>query len=279
MNYIELTLLINNSNGFETDVVIDSLATVGFESFVSTLDGIKAYCAASTFNKIDLVAWKKTLSFDIQVDYSVKEIEDRDWNEEWEKNYFTPIVIDNQCIVHSSFHKDIPKATYDILIDPKMAFGTGHHETTELMMEELLQLDISGKSLLDMGCGTGILAILACMKGASAITAIDIDKWAFDNTKENCTLNNCPTINVEMGDAELLTGRRFDVILANINRNSLLNDMHIYACCLQKDGIVMMSGFYMTDIPAIEEEAKKHNLLLTCFKEKNNWVVTLFNKL
>ncbi|MDP4202316.1 MAG: 50S ribosomal protein L11 methyltransferase [Bacteroidota bacterium] len=278
MDYIELTLSLNNSRGFENDIISATLAEIGYESFVYTNDGMKAYCAASLFDEKDLKNWKETLPCDIEVEFTFELIKDKNWNEEWEKHYFSPIVIGDDCVIHSSFHTDVPKAKYDILIDPKMSFGTGHHETTSLIIGELIKMDVTGKSLLDMGCGTGVLAILAAMKGAQPITAIDIDEWAYDNTVENIRLNGYPDIEVAKGGAELLAGRRFDIVLANINRNILLNDMKHYAACLSSGGQLLMSGFYKTDMPAIEAEATENGLTFIKFEEKNNWVTTVYEK-
>ncbi len=279
MDYIELTLSLNNLRGFENDIVSATLAEIGFESFIYTNDGVKAYCAASLFDEKELKNWKESLPCAIDVEYTFELIKDKNWNEEWEKHYFSPIIIGDNCVViHSSFHTDIPKATYDILIDPKMSFGTGHHETTSLIIGELIKMDVAGKSLLDMGCGTGVLAILADMKGAKPITAIDIDEWAYKNTVENIRLNSCPDIKTLMGGAELLAGEKFDIILANINRNILLTDMKHYAACLSAGGMLLMSGFYKTDMPAIESEAKENGLTFVKFEEKNNWVTTVYEK-
>jgi ribosomal protein L11 methyltransferase len=279
MDYIELALHINNLRGFEHDLIAYELGDLGFDSFEYNEDGIKAYCAASLFDENRIEAWQKGLPDDMRVKYSFTLIKEQNWNEIWEKNYFSPIVIDSDCVIHSSFHQDIPKAKYDILIDPKMSFGTGHHETTILMVSSLLKLEVYGKSLLDMGCGTGILAILAAMKGASPITAIDIDEWAFKNTQENILLNGFPAIQVEQGGAELLSGRKYDIILANINRNILLADMNHYAACLDHDKLLLMSGFYDTDRLVIDDEAQKLGLQMIRFEENNKWVATLYQKL
>jgi ribosomal protein L11 methyltransferase len=279
MDYIELALHINNLRGFEHDLIAYELGDLGFDSFEYNEDGIKAYCAASLFDENRIEAWQKGLPDDMRVKYSLTLIKEQNWNEIWEKNYFSPIVIDSDCVIHSSFHQDIPKAKYDILIDPKMSFGTGHHETTILMVSSLLKLEVYGKSLLDMGCGTGILAILAAMKGASPITAIDIDEWAFKNTQENILLNGFPAIQVEQGGAELLSGRKYDIILANINRNILLADMNHYAACLDHDKLLLMSGFYDTDRLVIDDEAQKLGLQMIRFEENNKWVATLYQKL
>jgi ribosomal protein L11 methyltransferase len=278
MDYIELVLFVNNSRGFENDIAAASLAEIGFESFVYNNDGLTAYCAASLFSENELKNWKDNLPYQIEASYSWSVVKDRNWNEEWEKHYFSPIVIGNECVIHSSFHTDVPRATYDILIDPKMSFGTGHHETTSLIISELIDTELVNKSLLDMGCGTGVLAILAAMKGADPIMAIDIDEWAFENTLENIRLNGYPDIEVSQGGAELLGGRHFDIVLANINRNILLNDMKHYALCLSAGGQLIMSGFYKTDMPAIEAEAIENGLSFVSFREKNNWVAVVYRK-
>jgi len=210
--------------------------------------------------------------FEASIDYKVTQIESKNWNEEWEKHYFEPIVIGNECVIHSSFHKNVPKAKYDIVIDPKMAFGTGHHETTSLVIGRLLQMDLQDKTLLDMGCGTAVLAILAAMRGAKDIVAIDIDTWCTENSIENIAMNNIRDIDVQLGGAELLAGLHFDIVVANINRNILLADMEQYAACLSTGGELYMSGFYVQDIPLIEAEANRNGLTLIDYHEKNNWV-------
>ena len=204
-------------------------------------------------------------------------MEGKDWNEEWEKNFFQPIIIGNRCVIHSTFHQDIPKAEYDIVINPQMAFGTGHHETTSLIIEELLDSELKDKSLLDMGCGTSILAILARMRGARPCTAIDIDEWCVRNSIENIELNHVDDIAVSQGDASSLTGKGpFDVIIANINRNILLNDMKQYVASMHTDSELYMSGFYVDDITAIREEAEKNGLTFVHYKEKNRWAEVKF---
>lgn len=279
MEFIELTIKINNSSGFEQDLMAFELGEIGFDSFEYTDNGLKAYCPVTVFDEKKIDDLNKAHIKDIPFSYSFKLIPDQNWNEIWEKNYFSPIVIGNECVIHSSFHQQVPKAKYDILIDPKMSFGTGHHETTILMVTLLLQMDVKGHSVLDMGCGTGILAILAAMKGASSVTAIDIDEWSFNNTIENIVQNGYSSIQVEHGGAELLTGRNFDVILANINRNILLADMKHYAACLKPGKLLLMSGFYDIDRPAINDEAQKLNLKEVRHEEMNHWIATLYEKL
>ena len=214
---------------------------------------------------------------DTEITYNYVEAEDKNWNEEWEKNFFQPIVIGNRCVIHSTFHHDVPKAEYDIVINPQMAFGTGHHETTSLIISELLNSELEGKSLLDMGCGTSILAILARMRGATPCTAIDIDEWCVRNSIENIELNKVTDIDVELGDAGTLQGKGpFDVVIANINRNILLNDMKQYVACMHPGSELYMSGFYVDDIPVIREEAERNGLNFIHHQEKNHWAAVKF---
>lgn len=280
MYYIEVNFITSQFESFVTDMLTGLLADIGFDSFSENEQGLIAYIPKDKFDESLL---RETLEdFPIgnhSISYTLKEIPPTNWNEEWEKHYFEPILIENKCIIHSSFHQNIPQVDYDILIDPKMAFGTGHHETTSLMLAELLELDLQKKSFLDMGCGTAVLAILASMKGASPVVAIDIDEWAFENALENIALNNTNTVQVKKGGAELLQNEgTFDYIFANINRNILLNDMEAYAACMHHGSVLYMSGFYVQDIPAITDKASSLGLLYNSFKEKNNWAAIHFVK-
>ena len=273
MDFIQVTFTIEPYEEYIADVLASELGEIGFDSFVPTSNGMDAFVPAAKFNDNLLKDLLADFVFEATIDYKVTQIETKNWNEEWEKHYFEPIVIGNECVIHSSFHKNIPNAKYDIVIDPKMAFGTGHHETTSLVIGELLTMDLEGKTLLDMGCGTAVLAILAAMRGAGDMVAIDIDKWCTDNSLENIELNHVSGIDVQLGGAELLDGLHFDIVLANINRNILLADMEKYAACLSVGGELYMSGFYKEDIPLIEAEANRNGLKLISFKEKNNWAV------
>lgn len=278
MKYFEITFTAQPCNEIVTDVLSALIAEIGFESFVECEGGIQAYIQQSLF---DEGALKNVLADfplpDTNITYSIFEPEDKDWNEEWEKNFFQPIVIDNRCVIHSTFHKDYPKAEYDIVINPQMAFGTGHHETTSSILGELLDADLKGKSVLDMGCGTSILAILASMRGADPVTAIDIDDWCVNNSRDNIALNNIHNITVELGDASLLEGRQpFDVIIANINRNILMNDMAAYTNCMHSSSEIYMSGFYVEDIPVLREKAESLGLDFVHHREKNNWAAVKF---
>ena len=273
MKYFEVTFSANPCNETITDILSALTAEIGFESFVECEGGMQAYIQQSLF---DEEALKNIIADfpipDTKITYTITEPEDKDWNEEWEKNFFQPIVIEDRCVIHSTFHKDYPKAEYDIVINPQMAFGTGHHETTSSILGELLDADLKGKSVLDMGCGTSILAILASMRGADPVTAIDIDDWCVNNSRDNIALNNINNITVELGDASLLKGRKpFDVIIANINRNILLNDMAAYTACMHKGSEIYMSGFYVQDIDAIRSKGESLGLKFVHYREKNNW--------
>lgn len=278
MKYLEFTFHTTPCTEIVNDVLSAVLGEAGFESFVEQTDGIAAYIQKDLYNATVL---KEALADfplpDTQVEYAYQEAEDKDWNEEWEKNFFQPIVIGDRCCIHSTFHKDTPKTEYEILINPQMAFGTGHHETTSSIISELLNADLKDKSVLDMGCGTSILAILASMRGANPVTAIDIDDWCVNNSKDNIILNQINNITVELGDASLLKGRKpFDVIIANINRNILLADMPQYAACMHAGSELYMSGFYVQDIPVIREKAENLGMKFIHYREKNNWAAVKF---
>ncbi|WP_299055016.1 50S ribosomal protein L11 methyltransferase [uncultured Polaribacter sp.] len=260
-----------------TEILIAELGNVGFESFVENENGVTAY--------IQKEVWKTTILDDIfilnsdefSIEYNQKEVAQTNWNAEWEKN-FSPIQVDDLVSVRAPFHQN-PNLKYDIVIEPKMSFGTGHHETTHMMIQHLLKLNLEDKKVLDMGCGTGILAIFAEMKGANPIDAIDIDNWCYENSLENVTRNKCTNISVYEGDSSLLTNKKYDVIIANINRNILLMDMQIYTNCLHENGVLLLSGFYQDDITIIDAEVSKYNLKLETFIERNNWVALKYNKL
>lgn len=278
MKYLEVTFTTHPCNETVNDVVSALAGDIGFESFVECEGGIQAYIQQALFNKEVLDEMISEFPIpNAKVEYTVKEAEDKNWNEEWEKNFFQPIIIGDRCVIHSTFHRDIPQAEYDIVINPQIAFGTGHHETTSLIIGELLDNDLQGKSLLDMGCGTSILAILARMRGAAPCTAVDIDEWCVRNSLENIELNGVDRISVFQGDASLLKDQGpFDVIIANINRNILLNDMKRYVSCMHPGSELYMSGFYVDDIPVIQAEAEHNGLRFIHHKEKNRWAAVKF---
>lgn len=258
------------------EILIAELGYAGFESFVETETGVTAYIQKGEWHNDILKDIYALQSDEFEITYTHEEIEQVNWNEEWEKN-FNPIVVDNLCSVRAPFHEK-PETKYDIIIEPKMSFGTGHHETTHMMLQHLLTADLKDKTVLDMGCGTGVLAILAALRGAKHIEAIDIDNWCYVNSLENIERNNVPHINVYEGDASLLIDKHYDVIIANINRNILLNDITIYAKCLNENGTLYLSGFYNNDIESIEEECNKNGLVFEAKLERNNWVALQFKK-
>ncbi|MFZ4670746.1 MAG: 50S ribosomal protein L11 methyltransferase [Flavobacterium sp.] len=253
-----------------SEILIAELGEKPFESFIETTDGFSAYIQKNLYTNdlIDDIYLFQSSEFNIS--YTIEEIDQVNWNEEWEKN-FEPIDVDGKCHIRAPFH---PKTTaeYDIVIEPKMSFGTGHHETTHMMIQHLLETDVADLKTLDMGCGTAILAILAEMKGAKPIDAIDIDNWCYLNSIENAERNNCHEIRVYEGDATLLEDKNYDVIIANINRNILLNDMQHYVDCLNKDGILLLSGFYTEDIPFIDASCTEKGLTFVKKFERNKWV-------
>ena len=253
-----------------SEILVAELGELPFESFIDSDSGIVAYIQKQFWTENILDDLHILSSAEFQVSYTIEEIDQVNWNEEWEKN-FEAIEVDGICHVRAPFH---PKtdAKFDIVIEPKMSFGTGHHETTHMMIQHLLETDVAGKKTLDMGCGTAILAILAEMKGAQPIDAIDIDNWCYLNSIENAERNNCTQISVYEGDADLLKGKKYDLIIANINRNILLNDMQTYVDCLNKDGILLLSGFYTDDIPFIDASCTEKGLTYVKKFERNNWV-------
>ena len=273
MNYYELSFTYSSpiENAIINDILAAELGEIGFESFSENRNGLQGYIAESLYdaevlqNKLDDFPLEG-----IKIQFTEAFIKDKDWNEEWEKNYFKPIRIEKKCIIRASFHE---------IIDPKMAFDTGNHETTYLMINEMLALDLEGKELLDMGCGTAVLAILARMKGAKRVVGIDIDRWAYNNALENIRLNHTDDIQIVLGGAEQIPEfGQFDIVFANINRNILLNDIQHYNQCLRPGGLLYMSGFYEQDIPVIEEECKQHGLTLLSHTEMSNWVAVKVQK-
>ena len=241
-------------------------------------NGIKGYIQEALYNEDALRGMLENFPMEnTEISFEAVPQEDKDWNEEWEKNFFQPIILDNRCVIHSTFHKNVPQAEYDILINPQMAFGTGHHETTSLILGELLDADLQGKSLLDMGCGTSILAILAAMRGAGPITAIDIDDWCVSNSKDNIQLNHITNITVELGDASSLKGRSpFDIIIANINRNILIADMSAFAIHIKPGGVLILSGFYESDVTMLTRSATENGLVLHDVITDEEWASASF---
>jgi len=282
MDYFELTFTYNSSieDNIINDILAAELGAIGFESFSEIAHGLQAYIQTVDFNpeKLDALLNDFPLT-GILFQYKQKHIEEQNWNEEWEKNYFQPIRVEDKCLIRASFHPEESGFEHEIIINPKMAFGTGNHATTYLMIKEILSIDLKDKNILDMGCGTAVLAILAAKKGARQLVAIDIDEWAYNNALENCELNKTNQIEVKFGGAEQIKSTdSFDYIFANINRNILLNDIQTYAPALTPGGFLYMSGFYTEDIPVIEAECNRNNLSLISYTQKDNWAAVKTKK-
>lgn len=275
-DYTALRVDATPCNSDITDLAAAALAEAGYESFCPDEKGLTAYIPASSFSLEK--AEQALADFPIDTAFTLRSdrIEGRDWNAEWEKNYYKPIVIGSRCVIHSTFHTDVPHAEYDIAIDPRMAFGTGHHATTSQMLEHLLDADLRGKSVIDMGTGTGILAILAKMLGAAQTIGIEIDEGAWLNAVDNARLNGVE-INLVNGDVTALeTLGEADVFLANINRNIILADIEQYAAHLKRGGSMYLSGFYENDIPLVRARAEELGLSLVDTKMRDNWVAVHF---
>lgn len=273
MNYLEFNFKVKPLQP-AVEILMAELGNVGFESFVETEKGVLAYIQKKEWNDTLLKDIFILQSNEFKISYTIKEIKQENWNAKWEQS-FSPIVVDNICTIRAPFHKET-NTLYDIIIEPKMSFGTGHHETTYMMIAHMLQLNFENKSVLDMGCGTGVLAVLAEKLGAKKVTAIDIDNWCYENSMENAEKNNCQKITVLEGDATLLGTETYDIILANINRNILIRDLPKYITCLNKNGVLVLSGFYQNDIESIVEVCEKKLLKLTGTREKNKWVSLKF---
>lgn len=255
-----------------TDLLAAMLGDAGFESFVPDENGLTAYIRAEDFNAetVNEIVGECPLISEAIV--SSEFIEGRDWNSEWERNYFRPIAVGDRCVIHSSFHTDYPKLPLEIIIDPKMAFGTGHHATTSLVIEQMLSMDLTKRTVIDMGTGTGILAILAAMLGASHVTGIEIDPMACENAAENVVTNHHPEIDIRLGDATLLDDiLPADLFIANINRNIIMADIASYAAALKSGGVMLLSGFYEKDIPLVAECAAPFGLMEENHLVRDEW--------
>lgn len=297
MKYLEFTFTTSPAGEAVHDVLAAVLAEAGFDSFAdtATLDSpcmpggsdpespefasatetgqLKAYVRQDLYDASVLEAALREFPLPgVSISYEMAEAEDKDWNAEWESHYFQPLVIGGRCVVASTFHHDLPAADYKVLINPQMSFGTGHHATTAQMVGRLLDDDPAGRTVLDMGCGTGILAIFARMRGAAACLAVDNDEWCVRNTRENIALNGVTGIEVRLGDAAALPEvPTFDIVMANINRNILLADMARYAACMKPGAALCMSGFYTDDTPRIRQEAERQGLRFVDERVQDRW--------
>ena len=276
MNYYACSFS-NPENEILKDMFMELLGEIGFDSFMDTDEGFEAYCQEPLLNEEELNGIMQMEQF-ANVKMLKKElIPDQDWNATWEASY-EPVIINEFCRIRAPFHKVEGSYKYDLIIEPKMSFGTAHHETTSQIIELMLQSDFTGLNLLDMGSGTGVLAILAKKLGSATTVAIDNDEWAYRNALDNIRLNDENDIVVELGDANSLNDRQFDVILANINRNILLRDMKEYVKCLVDGGKIFFSGFYEEDLVLITKEAERLGLTYSNHVTKNNWTAAVFVK-
>ncbi|MGD0711654.1 MAG: 50S ribosomal protein L11 methyltransferase [Bacteroidales bacterium] len=275
MDYIEFNFTITPKES-GNEILTATLADIGFESFVETETGLLAYVPDTKFsvNEVEKLDILHNKEFNVMFDF--KTIPAKNWNEEWESSY-NPVTISDKCNVRAPFHPQNDKCKYDIIIEPKMSFGTAHHETTALMLEQILKLDLNHKTVLDMGCGTAVLSILAAKMGASIVTAIDIDEWAFNNSVENVEKNKADKVKVLFGDVSIVKDS-YDVVFANINRNILIKDIPEYTNHLNKSGLLLLSGFYEADVPIIADKAESNGMKSTGSFIKNNWVVLTFKK-
>ncbi|RFS17289.1 50S ribosomal protein L11 methyltransferase [Emticicia sp. C21] len=272
MDYIELTLQIDADF---VEILMAELGELGFESFVETEDGLEAYVQEEIFDDVVVKQMLEDYASRTAISYQFKKIVRQNWNEEWEKN-FQPIQIGEQIYVRADFHEPKPDFPYEIIITPKMSFGTGHHETTSMVMEHQLNIDHTNKKVLDVGTGTGILAVLAAKLGASEISAFDIDEWSVENTIENVQLNNVANVTVRQGTIEDEPKDMYEIVLANINRNILISQIPAYVTFLQKGGDLIVSGFYEKDIADIQTVAESVGLKKVAQLSKNNWAAVVF---
>ncbi|MFV0290591.1 MAG: 50S ribosomal protein L11 methyltransferase [Mangrovibacterium sp.] len=276
MKYNKTSFRLENDSTENREILMAFIAELPFESFIDNDDTLEAYSPEGSIIDAHIQSIVSLLPF--EVNFSTEAMPDVNWNEEWEKNYFKPLLINDDCLIRAPFHQEYPTAKHEIIINPNMAFGTGNHETTSLMIEHISEIDVANKSILDMGCGTGILGIFAAMKGCQNVRSIDIDEWSFESTKENCKLNNINNLNVEVGDANSLTEESaYDIVLANIHKNVITNDLPKYKTTLKPNGMVILSGFYNDDLNDIKKVAiDKLGFTQIALKEKNNWVAVVF---
>ena len=281
-DYIQVDFEQTPLNEIEIDILDALLCDVGFESFVQNEKGVSAFIKNEQYDEEAIANVVDSYPFSSKFVWKSNYIEGKDWNQEWEKNFFKPMVIADKCVIHSSFHTDYPKMQYDVVIDPKMAFGTGHHSTTNLIVTELLSMNLDNQKILDMGTGTGILSIIGVMHGAASAVGIEIDEAAYVNALENIELNDVQDkVNILRGDASCLENyeeNSFDIVLANINRNVILNDIDKYAKMLKIDGLMLLSGFYIEEADMMKEAGAKNSLEFQFAKQDNNWALVCLKK-
>jgi ribosomal protein L11 methyltransferase len=278
LDYKEINIQLYPWDENIAGILVAMLSSLGFESFIDNGAVLSGYVPLHLFNRKDLEATiQKILKGGIKYSQTEQTIKDKNWNEIWEHNY-DMVIIDQTCQIRAPFHDRLENIPYSILIEPKMSFGTGHHATTSLMISSLLKLDVYNKKILDMGCGTGVLAILASKMGARSVVAIDIEEWAFKNTIENISLNSATNVKPIQGSRSTIKNLTFNIIMANINRNVLLDDMPYYANSLKDEGLLLLSGFFESDVLDIVDRAHQCNLTNIQTKHENKWACVLFSK-
>jgi ribosomal protein L11 methyltransferase len=278
MDYIKVAFKFKEIEEYQHDILIAELGDIGFDTFEDTETGFDAFIIANLFNEADLKTLLTSFGDNLDAEYTITAIAPENWNEEWEKN-FEPLIISDECYVRATFHAHQPQYKYEIVIDPKMAFGTGHHQTTTMMMRYILKTDVKDKEVLDMGAGTGILGILAAKRGAKAVTAIDNDEVCYRSAIENATLNNIDHLTSLCGSKETIPNKPYDMILANINRNILLDQIETYASVLKTDGSIFFSGFYeQPDLEMIKVHCARFNLIYVDHQKLGDWVASKFIK-
>lgn len=289
MKYYKTTFKITSTNAINSETMNTArelcaalAGSAGYESFEDTDCGINGYVQKELFDEETLKENLNAFPLEyVKIEYSTEEAEDRNWNEQWEQEGFDPIIIDGKCRIRDIYHEVSDSYPIDIEIDAKQAFGTGTHNTTQMIIQQLLDMDLSGKCVLDCGCGTGILSIVASKCGAKEVVAYDIDEWSTENTRHNAIINNVNNITAILGDVSVLNNIKdtFDVVLANINRNILLNDMPAMTSVMHPGSLYVISGFYSTDVPMLNQKAKELNLEFVCQHTSEDWTLVMFKKI
>ena len=282
MEYINVTFRTEDVEEWANDLLASMLGEVGFESFEETSRGIIGYCPAPAFDEAAMkqIVAELPIADASMIAYRIETIADQNWNAVWEQNGYEPIEITSECIIHASNKEISQDYKYDIIINPVQSFGSGYHETTRMILTYLLEMDITDKAVLDMGCGTGVLGILACLRGAGSLVSIDIDEWSWRNAIENIEANDIEGAEVVLGDASQLTDYPtcFDIVLANINRNILLADLEAYVSTMTPDSYIIMSGFYLDDLAMIQSKAESLGLRYIDHRTDNDWTAVRFQK-
>ena len=276
MEYTEVDISLKDVNPF-ADIIVASLNEIDFESYIEDENGIKAYVQTHLLDKNAVIEIISEISELCELTFTISKVKQENWNQQWESN-FEPVVINDKCVIRAHFHQPIHDVDFEIIITPKMSFGTGHHETTSLVMNEMFSLDFNNRSVLDMGCGTGVLAILASKLGANTLVGIDFDEWAVENAEENSVLNSIDNIDYIHGDADAIGDATFDIIVANINRNIILQDIEKYVGAMNEESEIIFSGFLKEDIPLILDKSEQLGLDLVVSKNKNKWQMLYLKK-